>query len=309
LPDARLELLFACCHRALNHEAQVALTLRTVGGLTTEEIAGAFLVDEVAMAQRLVRARNKVRDSGIPFSVPPPERLDEAIDAVLAVVYLVFNEGYAASAGLARVRVDLCEQALELARLLAELLPEAAEVHGLYGLISAHHARRAARMDESGASVPLEEQDRSLYDRRAVAEAEAALRYATALDDPGPYQIEAAIACAHATAPDAASTDWPRIVELYAALAAITGSAVVELNHAAALGMRDGPDAGLALIDALAAREPRLDRAPVLHATRADLERRAGQPVRARAAYRRAIALSSDGRARRDLELRLARLE
>jgi len=308
IPDPLLELLFACCHPALALDAQVALTLRTAGGLTTPEIARAFLVGEATLAQRLVRAQRKLRDSGIPFAVPPPGRMAERLDGVLGVIYLIFSEGYASSGAADRVRVDLCEEAVHLARLVAALLPGEPEALGLAALVLAHDARRPARLDAEGRTVPLEHQDRSRYDAARVREAAGLLDRALAAARPGPYQVQAAIACLHARAPRAQDTDWAQIAALYGTLARMTPSPVVELNRAAAVAMASGPDAGLALIDALRARGD-LDGHHVLHAARADLLERTGRPEEARAAYRRALDLTpAEGAARGDLRGRLEAL-
>ncbi|MEM7309862.1 MAG: sigma-70 family RNA polymerase sigma factor [Planctomycetota bacterium] len=308
IPDARLALLCACCHRSLSLEAQVALTLRTVSGLTTREIAHAFWTDEATMAQRLVRARTKVQRSKIPFEVPPPERIDEALSAVLGVLYLTFNEGYAATGGPDRVRIDLCAEGVRLALLVAELCPDRPEALGLASLTLAHHARRAARVGDDGRSVPLEEQDRALYDQGTIARAEDLLRRATALDAPGPYQVEAAIACAHACARSAEETDWALIASLYAALAVMTPSPFVELNRAVAVGLSDGPDAGIALLERLHREHAKLTEHHLLHSALAELHRRAGRRAEAHACYERAIALAPPGGTREDLEHRRAGL-
>jgi len=306
LPDPQLELLFACCHPALALDAQVALTLRTVGGLTTPEVARAFLVGEAALAQRLVRAQRKLRDSGIPFAVPAPDRMAERLDAVLGVIYLIFTEGHASAADADRVRVVLCDEAVALARLTATLLPREPEALGLAALVLAHDARRAARTDADGRTVPLDAQDRSRYDQGRIAEASGLIDRALAAGRPGPYQVQAAIALLHATAARAADTDWAQIAGLYGTLARMTPSPVVELNRAAAVGMAEGPAAGLALLEAL---EPELsDHAP-LHATRAELLHRAGRPWEAILSFRRALALTPpDGAAHADLAARLAQL-
>ena len=307
LPDGRLELLFACCHPALELDAQVALTLRTVAGLTTGEIARAFLVPEATLAQRLVRAQRKLRNSGIPFAVPEPERMPDRLAAVLGVIYLVFTEGHAATSGAGRVRADLCDEAVRLARIVAALLPDQPEALGLAALVLAHDARRAARVDIDGITVPLGEQDRSLYDAAKIAEAQGLLDRALVFRAPGPYQVQAAIACLHASAPTAADTDWREIAALYGALAALSPSPVVELNRAAAIGMAESPAAGLAHADALRARHPELEEFHLLHATRAELLVRAGRSEDADAAYDRALALApAEGTARADLARRRA---
>jgi len=309
LPDGRLELLFACCHPALELDAQVALTLRTVAGLTTGEIARAFLVPEPTLAQRLVRAQRKLRTSGIPFAVPEPERMPERLAAVLGVIYLVFTEGHAATSGADRVRADLCDEAVRLARIVAALLPGQPEALGLAALVLAHDARRAARVDVRGVTVPLDEQDRALYDRAKIAEAQGLLDRALGFRAPGPYQVQAAIACLHASAPAAADTDWREIAALYGALATLTPSPIIELNRAAAIGMADGPAAGLAHADALRARHPELESFHLLHATRAELLVRAGRPDEADAAYARALTLApAEGTARADLARRRAKI-
>ena len=307
LPDGRQELLFACCHPALELDAQVALTLRTVAGLTTGEIARAFLVPEPTLAQRLVRAQRKLRNSGIPFAVPEPERMPERLNAVLGVIYLVFTEGHAATSGAGRVRGDLCDEAARLARIVAALLPGQPEALGLAALVLAHDARRAARVDAEGVTVPLDEQDRSLYDGAKIAEAQGLLDRALVFRAPGPYQVQAAIACLHASAPTAADTDWREIAALYGALATLTPSPIVELNRAAAIGMAESAAAGLAHADALRARHPELESFNLLHATRAELLVRAGRLDEAAAAYDRALALApTEGTARADLTRRRA---
>ena len=304
IPDARLELLFACCHPALSVDAQVALTLRTVGGLTTPEIARAFLVDEGALAQRLVRAQRKIRDSGIPFSVPSADLLPERMAGVLGVVYLIFNEGYASSTGPSRVRDELCDEAVDLARLVAVLAAGDPEALGLAALVLAHDARRAARIDADGHSIPLDEQDRSLYDRAKLEEAERLLDRAIRSLRPGRYQLQAAIACLHTAAPVADDTDWEQISKLYSALEAYVPSPMVALNRAAAVGMAEGSESGLVLLDELAAAESLQDH-HLLHAARADLLRRSGRDREADAALLLAIELAPpDGTVRTDLESR-----
>jgi RNA polymerase sigma-70 factor (ECF subfamily) len=291
IPDERLELIFTCCHPALATEAQVALTLRALGGLTTEEIASAFLVAPEAMKRRLSRAKAKIRDAGIPFVVPPAHVLPERLAAVLAVVYLIFNEGYGG-------RGDLAGEAIRLGRVLAELMPDESEVHGLLALMLCHDARRAARFagDEL---VLLADQDRSRWDAERLGAGRAALDRAIALRGRGPYVLQAAIASLQAES----EIDWPQVAELYGALARLTGSPVVELNRAVAVAEAGDPGAALAIVDALA-----LDEYRYLHSTRAELLRRLGRPAEARAAYERALALTTAAPERRFLERRLAEL-
>ena len=294
-PDERLELVFTCCHPALAVEAQVALTLRTLGGLSTGEIARAFLVAEPTMAQRLVRAKAKIKGAGIPFRVPADHLLPDRLAAVLAVVYLIFNEGYAG-------RGDLAAEALRLGRALAELMPDEPEVHGLLGLMLLHDARRAARFDDDGELVLLADQDPSRWDAAQIAAGRAALDRALALRGRGPYVLQAAIAALHADPPP---RDWAQIAALYGELARSTDSPVVELNRAIAVGEADGPAAGLAIADRVA---PALDDYRYLHATRGELLRRLGRDDEARAAYERALALAHDDAERRLLARRLEEL-
>jgi RNA polymerase sigma-70 factor, ECF subfamily len=288
--DDRLRLIFTCCHPALSPDAQEALTLRTVGGLTTEEIASAFLVQPSTIAQRIVRAKAKIRDARIPYEVPGRPELDARLDSVLHVVYLVFNEGYSASSGGSLTRIDLLAEAIRLGRLLVELLPEA-EAIGLLALMLLHDARRAARTSAAGELVLLDQQDRSLWDRGQIAEGSTLVERAMRSRRVGPYALQAAIAAVHAEARSAAATDWPQIVGLYEVLRRADPSAVVELNRAAAVAMRDGPAAGVALIDAILARGE-LREYPLAHAARAELCRRLGRPAEAAASYRRALELT-----------------
>ena len=304
LEDDRLRLIFTCCHPALPPDAQVALTLREICGLTTEEIARAFLTLAPTVAQRIVRAKAKIRDARIPYQVPSRNELGERLDAVLHVVYLVFNEGYSASLGESLTRADLSGEAIRLGRLLLELLPEP-EVMGLLALMVLHESRRAARTSPSGELVLLDDQDRSLWDRARIAEGVALVRRALASRRFGPYTLQAAIAAVHAEAPSAAATDWAQIVGLYDVLLRADPSPVIELNRAVALAMRDGPLAGLVLIDALLARGE-LAEYRFAHSARADLCRRLGRTVEARASYKRALELTRQETERRFLERRLA---
>ena len=311
LADDRLRLVFTCCHPALAMDARVALTLRTLGGLTTPEIARAFLVPEATLAQRLVRAKKKIRDARIPYRVPPDELLPERLDGVLAVLYLVFNEGYSATAGDELVRRELCVEAIRLARLVAELMPDQPETVGLLALLLLQDSRRDARVGPDGSLTLLEDQDRGRWDRAEIAEGLALVDRALAAalagvgSRPGPYLLQAAIAAGHARARRADQTDWRAIVGLYDALVADVPTPVVELNRAVAVAMADGPRAGLVLMDALGA-EGALDGYHLFHAARADLLRRVGRRDEAAGAYRRAVDLASNQTERTFLERRLA---
>jgi RNA polymerase sigma-70 factor (ECF subfamily) len=306
LADDSLRLMFLCCHPALPEEAQVALTLREVCGLATEEIARAFLVAPAAMAQRIVRAKARLREHRVAFDLPDREELPARLDAVLRVVYLVFNEGYFASAGATLGRADLAAEAIRLARLLAELLPDP-EANGLLALLLLHDARRAARVDAAGDLVPLEEQERGKFDRVAIAEGIERLEHALASRRFGPYTLQAAIAAVHAEAPSSAATDWTQIVGLYDLLLRVEPSRIVELNRAAALAMRDGPAAGLARIDELLATGE-LDSYAPAHAARGDCLRRLARAAEARAAFEVARSLSKQEPEQRFFERRLREL-
>ena len=306
IEDDRLRLVFTCCHPALSPDAQVALTLREVCGLTTEEIAQAFLSSAPTLAQRIVRAKAKIRDARIPYQVPTPAELPERLDSVLRVVYLVFNEGYSASSGESLTRVDLSGEAIRLGRLLVEMLPEP-EAVGLLALMLLHEARRAARALPTGELVLLADQDRSLWNREQIAEGSALVQRALGSRRFGPYTLQAAIAAVHAEAASADATDWREIVGLYDVLARAEPSPVVELNRAVAVAMRDGPAAGLALVDAILARGDLQDYR-LAHAARADLCRRLGDAAQARASYQRALVLTRQEPERRFLERRLAEL-
>ena len=306
VPDERLRLIFTCCHPALAMEARVALTLRTLTGLSTAEIARAFLVPEATMAKRLVRAKQKIANARIPYRVPRASALPERVPGVLAVLYLVFNEGYAASAGDDLIRRDLCDRAVVLTQVLAELLPGEPEAKGLLALMLFHRARQAARVDDQGDLVTLEDQDRARWDQAQMGVARRHLAEALAAGQrPGQYQVQAAIAECHAAAPVAQATDWPRIARLYQYLADMTGSPVVELNRAVAVAMADGPAAGLALLRRLEA-DGALAGYYLLPATRADFLRRLGRPEEAARAYEEAAALAGTGPERRFLNARLA---
>jgi RNA polymerase sigma-70 factor (ECF subfamily) len=304
--DDRLRLIFTCCHPALTPEGQAALTLREVCGLTTENIARAFLVPDSTLAQRIVRAKAKIRDARVPYRVPPKEELPERLEGVLRVVYLVFNEGYSASAGDSLTRPDVSGEAIRLGRLLVALLPEP-ETTGLLALMLLQDSRRAARTSPAGDLVPLEEQDRSLWDGRRIAEGTALVRRALSSGRFGPYTIQAAIAAVHAQAPDVAATDWSQIVGLYDLLLRAVPSPVIELNRAVAVAMRDGPEAGLVIVEGILDRGE-LGGYHLAHAARADLCRRLGNTAEARASYERALGLAIQEPERRFLTRRLADL-
>jgi RNA polymerase sigma-70 factor, ECF subfamily len=308
VPDERLRLIFTCCHPALGPEAQIALSLRTLCGLTTDEIARSFLVPPSTIAQRIVRAKRKIRSAKIPYEVPPAEALDERLETVMAVVYLVFNEGYAVSCGETLMRGDLCAEAIRLGRILCELLPHNAEAHGLLALMLLHDARRPARVDSGGDLVLLEDQNRGLWNRDQIREGLMLVESALRSGPVGPYAIQAAIAGAHARADNPAATDWHDIAALYAYLMRLRPSPVIELNHAVAVAMADGPELGLQLIDSLHARGELSDY-HLLWAARADLLRRLKRWDEAAASYRDALALAKTEPERRFLTRRLAEVE
>lgn len=307
IPDRRLDLMFTCCHPSLSLAAQAALTLKTVGGLATARIARAFLTPEATLAQRLVRAKRKIRDAGVPFRVPPADLLPRRLEAVNLVLYLIFNEGYTASATAEQERRALCDDAIGLGRMLASLMPGEPEACGLIALMLLQHSRRAARIDAAGEMVPLDQQDRAKWDRRLIEEGLLMLKRASRHARPGPYQIQAAVAATHARSSSAADTDWAHIVELYDALVRVQPTPVVALNRAAALAMADGPEAGLRAMASAPMAAALKDYQPY-HAARADLLRRANRGEEAASSYRRAMALTDSPAERAFLQRRLAQI-
>ena len=302
IPDDRLKLMFTCCHPSLALEAQVALTLHTLGGLSTQEVARAFLVPVPTMAQRLARARNKIRNAGIPYRVPPLDLLPERLDALLAVIYLIFNEGYVTTDGNTLTRSDLCNEAIRLCRVLVNLMSESAEARGLLALMLLHDSRRETRLNTTGELVLLDEQDRTRWDQQKIREGVAVLDEALTLYDPGPYQVLAAISALHAEAETANATDWYQIAELYKSLAAMTQSVVVEVNRSVAVAMASDAQAGLQMLLRL---ESQADGFYSYHAARADLMRRTDQREAAADAYKRALDLCGNSAERAYLQRRL----
>ena len=302
IPDDRLKLMFTCCHPALALEAQVALTLHTLGGLSTQEVARAFLVPVPTMAQRLARARRKIRDAGIPYRIPPSDLLPERLDALLTVIYLIFNEGYVATSGDGLTRQELCSEAIRLCRILVDLLPDSAEARGLLALMLLHDSRRETRLNAAGELVLLDEQNRSRWDRAKIDEGISILDEALALREPGPYQMQAAISALHAEARTVESTDWRQIAALYDTLATMTRSMVVEVNRAVAVGMADGAEAGLQILLRL---ETQAEGFYPYHAARADLLRRTHQSEAAADAYKQALDLCGNRTERAYLQRRL----